>query len=112
MSRGGGGGRGGRGHGRGSRTGRGRAENASKDNRSRQLNPKDPTYWESRSGGAGSSSGGKGASGKAGSGPRVDWKEWMTQEAAGRIQSHADKTGRNQDFKSRAQSAADKNEKS
>ena len=30
----------------------------------------------------------------------------MTQEAAGRIQSHADKTGRNQDFKARAQSAA------
>lgn len=32
----------------------------------------------------------------------------MTQEDAARIQSHADKTGTNQDFKSRAQSAADK----
>ena len=33
----------------------------------------------------------------------------MTKEDAARIQSHADKTGTNQDFKSRAQSAADKN---
>lgn len=32
----------------------------------------------------------------------------MTQEDAARIQSHADKTGSNQDFKQRAQSAADK----
>lgn len=30
----------------------------------------------------------------------------MTPEAAQRIQSNADKTGNNQDFKSRAQSAA------
>ncbi len=112
MSRGDGGGLGGRGHGKGSRTGRGRPAKASRDNRSRQLNPKDPTYWESRSGRESNSSGGKGVSGKTVSGPSVDWKEWMTQEAAGRIQSHADKTGRNQDFKSRAQSAADKNEKS
>ena len=112
MSRGDGGGLGGRGHGKGSRTGRGRPEKASRDNRSRQLNPKDPTYWESLFGRGGSRSGVKGASGKTGSVPSVDWKEWMTQEAAGRIQSHADKTGRNQDFKARAQSAADKNEKS
>lgn len=33
----------------------------------------------------------------------------MTPSAASRIQSHADKSGTNQDFKSRAQSAADKN---
>ena len=33
----------------------------------------------------------------------------MTPEAASRIQSHADKTGTNQDFKARAQSAAEKN---
>ena len=112
MSRGDGGGLGGRGHGGGSRTGRVRPDKASRDNRSRQLNPKDPTYWESRSGTGSSSSGGKGASGNTGSGPSLDWKEWMTQEAAGRIQGHADKTGRNQDFKARAQSAADKNEKS
>ena len=30
----------------------------------------------------------------------------MTQEDASRIQSHADKTGRNQEFKQRAQRAA------
>jgi len=36
----------------------------------------------------------------------------MTCERARAIQSHADKTGRNQDFKSRAMSAADRNEKS
>ncbi len=34
----------------------------------------------------------------------------MTKEAASRIQSHADKTGRNEDFKERAMSAADRNE--
>jgi hypothetical protein len=34
----------------------------------------------------------------------------MTKEAAARIQRHADKTGTNQDFKARAQRAADKNE--
>ncbi len=32
----------------------------------------------------------------------------MTPEAAARIQSHADSTGTNQDFKSRAQRAAEK----
>lgn len=36
----------------------------------------------------------------------------MTPTAASRIQSHADKTCTNQDFKSRAQSTADKNAKS
>lgn len=34
----------------------------------------------------------------------------MTPEAASRIQSHADRTGSNQDFKSRAQSSAAKTE--
>lgn len=38
-------------------------------------------------------------------------KQRMTQEAARRIQSHADRTGRNQGFKSRAQRAASKNKK-
>jgi hypothetical protein len=33
----------------------------------------------------------------------------MTEEAASRIQAHADRTGENQGFKSRAQSAAAKN---
>lgn len=34
----------------------------------------------------------------------------MGKKAAARIQSHADKTGRNQGFKKRAQRAAEKNE--
>ena len=38
-------------------------------------------------------------------------KEEMTQEDASRIQSHADRTGTNQGFKKRAQSAAAKNKK-
>lgn len=33
----------------------------------------------------------------------------MNKEAAARIQSHADRTERNQDFKERAQRAAEKN---
>ncbi len=37
-------------------------------------------------------------------------KSKMTKEDARRIQSHVDKTGKNQDFKARAMSAADKNE--
>ncbi len=36
----------------------------------------------------------------------------MSSERARAIQSHADKSGKNQDFKSRAMSAADRNEKS
>jgi hypothetical protein len=43
----------------------------------------------------------KGSSGKSSA------KAPMTQQAAARIQSHADRTGTNQGFKSRAQSAAD-----
>jgi len=35
----------------------------------------------------------------------------MSNEAAARIQSQADKTGKNLDFKERAQSSADKNSK-
>ncbi|MHA1755968.1 MAG: hypothetical protein ACTSVV_04300 [Promethearchaeota archaeon] len=38
-------------------------------------------------------------------------KSKMNSKAARRIQSHADKTGRNQDFKARAQRAAAKNER-
>ena len=38
-------------------------------------------------------------------------KKRMTKEDAARIQSYADKTGKNQDFKARAQRAADKDEK-
>jgi len=36
----------------------------------------------------------------------------MDRKSASRIQFHADKTGRNQDFKARAQSSARKNEDS
>ncbi len=36
-------------------------------------------------------------------------KNKMNSKAARRIQSDADKSGKNQDFKSRAQRAADKN---
>lgn len=38
-------------------------------------------------------------------------KTKMTSKAARRIQSHADKTGKNQDFKARAQRAAAKNDR-
>ena len=38
-------------------------------------------------------------------------KNKMTAKAARKIQSHADKTGKNQDFKARAQSVAAKNKK-
>lgn len=70
-----------------------------KDHRSRQLNPKDRLFQLSR--------------GIPNSGYQYkDWTTLMDEVAASRIQSHADRTGRNQDFKARAQSAAakDKNE--
>jgi hypothetical protein len=38
-------------------------------------------------------------------------KDGMNQKSASRIQSQADKSGTNQDFKARAQSAAAKNKK-
>jgi len=67
-----------------------------KDQRSRQLNPKDRLFQLSR--------------GIPHSGyQNKDWTTLMDEVAASRIQSHADKTGKNQDFKARAQSAAAKN---
>ena len=42
---------------------------------------------------------------------KLSKKSEMTGEAASRIQSQADKSGSNQDFKARAQSAAAKNKK-
>ena len=36
-------------------------------------------------------------------------KQQMTKEAAARIQSNADKSGKNQDFKARVQAAAEEN---
>jgi hypothetical protein len=38
-------------------------------------------------------------------------KKQINKEDTARIQSHADKTGKNQDFKARAQRAAAKNKK-
>ena len=38
-------------------------------------------------------------------------KSKMDKKSAARIQSHADKTGKNQDFKRKAQNAADRNTK-
>ena len=38
-------------------------------------------------------------------------KKKMTSKAASRIQSHADKTGKNKDFKARVQRTAAKNKK-
>jgi hypothetical protein len=38
-------------------------------------------------------------------------KKKMTSKSVRRIHSHADKTGKNQDFKRRTQSAADKSKK-
>ena len=43
-------------------------------------------------------------------GENMGKKTKMTLDDASRIQSHTDKTGRNQDFKRRAQRAAAKNE--
>jgi hypothetical protein len=103
MSRGAGGGRAGRGHGKGSRTGRG--TKVARDNRANQLNPEHHSYWMSR--GRSGSSDGRGRGSTKGSGSD---DPWMTKEAASRIQGHADRSGRNQGFKSRAQAAADKNE--
>ena len=65
------------------------------DNRSRQLNPRDRVYHLSREITIQDNS--------------KDWKTLMDEVAASRIQSHADRTGHNQDFKARAQSAAAKN---
>lgn len=39
-----------------------------------------------------------------------DKKKPMTPDDAARVQSHADRSGRNEDFKRRAQSGADRNE--
>lgn len=77
-----------------SRTGRSKAD---RDNRSRQLNPNDVRYAQSRQGSDQSSG---------------SWRERMRTEDAARIQSHADRTGRNQDFKERSQRAASRNEAS
>ena len=67
-----------------------------RDHRSRQLNPEDRLYTRLR-----------GESNIQNS--EKDWRSLMDEVAASRIQSHADRTGLNQDFKARAQSSASKN---
>lgn len=64
-----------------------------RDHRSRQLNPKDRLYHLSR----------------LSTPSEKTWIILMEEVAASRIQSNADKTGKNQDFKARAQSAANRN---
>tara|TARA_A100001037_G_scaffold12_1_gene19 strand:- start:284 stop:625 length:342 start_codon:yes stop_codon:yes gene_type:complete len=71
-----------------------RANKSGNDNRSNQMNPNNPAYNSSRQS--------SGSSGR--------WSQRMDTKSASRIQAHADKTGANQDFKARAQSAAQKNE--
>lgn len=70
------------------------AHKSGDDNRSNQMNPNNPAHSSS-----GRSSGSSGR-----------WSQRMDAKSASRIQSHADKTDTNQDFKARAQSAAEKNE--
>jgi len=82
-----------------SRTGRSKAE---RNNRSRQLNPEDVRYEQSRDRGNSSSGPNSGSS-------TQDWRSRMKSEDTARIQSHADRTGTNQDFKERSQRAAEKN---
>lgn len=71
-----------------------RAHKSGNDNRSNQMNPNNPSHASSRQS---SESSGR-------------WSQRMDAKSASRIQSHADKTGTNQDFKARAQSSAEKNE--
>ena len=61
-----------------------KSNQSSRDNRSNQMNPNNPKI-----------------SGR--------WSQRMDAKSASRIQSHSDKNESNQDFKARAQSAAEKN---
>ena len=65
-----------------------------RDQRANSLNPNNPAYDSSRQS--------SWISGR--------WSQRMDAKSASRIQAHADKTGTNQGFKARAQSAAEKNE--
>jgi len=71
-----------------------RTNKSGTDNRSNQMNPNNPAHDSSRQS---SRSSGR-------------WSQRMDAKSASRIQAHADKTDSNQDFKARAQSAAEKNE--
>ena len=86
-----------------SRTGRSKAD---RDNRSRQMNPNDLRYRQSRQANKTNNS----ASINDTQGANLGWRDRMMAEDAARIQSHADKTGANQEFKERSQRAAEKNQ--
>lgn len=70
------------------------AHKSGNDNRSNQINPNNSDAESPRH-----------SSGRSGR-----WGQRMDANSASRIQSHADKTGTNTDFKARAQSAAEKND--
>jgi len=70
------------------------ANKSGNDNRSNQMNPNNSGTESPRQS--------SGSSGR--------WSQRMDANRASRIQSHADKTGTNTDFKARAQSAAEKND--
>jgi len=92
-----------------SRSHQGARENLTKharDNRANQLNPTHPAYWAARGHDMPSNESQSTASAQDGSG---SWRQRMTAVDAARIQSHADSTDTNQEFKARAQSAAAKN---
>lgn len=71
------------------------ANKAARDNRSNQLNPNNQSHKEQN--------GDSSVSGR--------WSRRMDSKSASRIQSHSDKNDTNKEFKARAQSASEKNEK-
>tara|TARA_B110000467_G_C18050527_1_gene330874 strand:+ start:182 stop:466 length:285 start_codon:yes stop_codon:yes gene_type:complete len=71
------------------------ANKSARDNRSNQLNPNNQPHQDQTPN------------------PSVPgrWSKRMDSKSASRIQSHSDKNDTNQEFKARAQSASEKNEK-
>lgn len=78
-----------------------------RDNRANQLNPTHPAYWAARGRDTPSRDTQSTEHVQSGSG---SWRQRMTAVDAARIQSHADCTSTNREFKARAQSAAAKND--
>jgi len=91
---------------RGSQGAREHLTKHARDNYANQLNPTHPAYWASRGRDMPSRDTQPAESAQGGSG---SWRQRMTAADAARIQSHADRTDTNQEFKARAQSAAAKN---
>ena len=77
-----------------------------RDNRANQLNPNNRAYQSSRSSRSSASTPSDTHSESA----KGSWRSRMDARSASRIQSHADRTGENDDFKSRAQRAAERND--